>query len=162
MNLSTAIFLVNKSVRAVRVSYDAEPNRHNPANFFKTFDESLTKGDFVVVPTNTRHGFTVCKVEEIDFVVNFDSHTQYDWIVGKVDKAAYDSIVEQEKTVLDRIAKAEENRKRKELAEALGLASVDLTDLDVVKSNADLLPAPVNPRGQQPTAAPATDEPATN
>ena len=154
MNLSTAIFLVNKSVRAVRVSYDPDqPRNNNPSKLFKTLDTALAVGDYVVVPTNTRHGFTVCKVEEIDMRVNFDTHDQYDWIVGKVDKTTYDAIIAQEKVVLDRVASAEENRKRKELAEALGLATIDLTDLDVVKSNQELVPHVASPRG--PLAAPA-------
>lgn len=149
MNLSTAIFLVNKSVRAVRVTYDPDqPRNNNPTAFYKTFDDTLTKGDYVIVPTGTRHGFTVARVDEIDLRVNFDSDVTYAWIVGKVDKAAYDHILEQEAKVCDRVAIAEENRKRKELSEALGLAAVDLTDLDVVKSNAQLSIS--SPRGAQP------------
>lgn len=149
MNLSTAIFLVNKAVRPVRVSYDPDIKAHNnPDKLFKTLDESLKKGDMVVVPTNTRHGMTVCKVEEIDFRVNFDTHTQYDWIIGRVDVPAYESIIAQEKQVIDRIGKAEENRKRAELAAALGLAEINLTDLDIINSTA-ALPAPPTPRGHQ-------------
>lgn len=148
MNLSTAIFLVNKSVRPVRVSYDPDmPKNNNPEKFFKTLDAALAKGDYIVVPTSTRHGFTVCKIEEIDFIVNFDSTIQFDWVVGKVDKEAFDSIVAQERVVLDRVAKAEENRKRKELSEALGLADVNLTDLDIVQGKITLA-APSTPRGQ--------------
>ncbi|MHB8283998.1 MAG: hypothetical protein ACYDD1_04910 [Caulobacteraceae bacterium] len=158
MNLSTAIFLVNKGVHSVRVSYDPDIPKHNNIDkLYKTLDETLKKGDYVVVPTSTRHGFTVCKIEEVDFVVNFDTTIQFEWIVGKVDKDAYDAIVAQEKIVLDRVAKAEENRKRKELAEALGLADVNLTDLDIVKSNIQLA-APATPRGgTAPT--PETAEP---
>lgn len=148
MNLSTAIFLVNKAVRPVRVSYDPDvPKHNNPDKLFKTLDESLKVGDMVVVPTNTRHGMTVCKVEEIDFRVNFDSHTEFAWIIGKVDTPAYDAIKEQEKQVIDRIGEAEENRKRAELATALGLATINLTDLDIVNGSAQL-PAPPTPRGQ--------------
>ena len=154
MNLSTAIFLVNKSVRPVRVTYDPDyPKQNNPDKLFKTLDTQLGKGDYVVVPTNTRHGFTVCKVDEIDFVVNFDTHLQYEWIVGKVDKDAYTSILDQEKVVLDRVAKAEENRKRKELAEALGLADVSLTDLDIVRGNIRIADAST-PRGAGAEVAP--------
>lgn len=146
MNLSIAIALVNKSVRPVRVTYDPDLPKNNSTNrLFKTFDTTLTKDDYIIVPTHTRHGFTVVKVEEVDMIINFDGGEQWDWVVGKVDKASYDSIIEQEKIVLSRIGKAEENRKRDELAKALGLADVELTDLDVVKTNAQL--AVSSPRG---------------
>lgn len=146
MNLSTAIFLVNKAVRPVRVVYDPDNfKNNNPNKLFKTLDESLVKDDFVIVPTNTRHGFTVAKVEEVGFRVDFHSTEQFAWIAGKLDKAAYDNIIEQEKVVVDRIGNAEENRIRAELAKSMGLAEVDFTDLDVVKGS----PSPMlsTPRG---------------
>lgn len=160
MNLSCSIFLVNQSVRAVRVSYDPD-NRtnNNPNRLFKTFDDSIAKDDFVVVPTHTRHGFTVCKVEEVGFRPDLDGGEKWDWIVGKVDTPTYDRLVDQEKVVLDRIGDVEYNRKKKELADAMGLASVKLTDLDLVNGNAPALPAPVGPMGHTtpeptPSAAP--------
>lgn len=146
MNLSTAIFLVNKSVRAVRVSYDPDvPKHNNPNKLFKTFDESLKKDDLVVVKTDTRHGFTVGKVTEVGFRVNFDSHIEYEWIVGKVGLEQFDHMVAQEKIVIDRIGDAEENRKREELSKALGLATIDLSDIDVVASK-EVLPV-AKPKG---------------
>lgn len=148
MNLSTAIFLVNKSVRPVRVSYDPDaPKHNNPDKLFKTLDPGLAKGDMVVVPTGTRHGMTVCKVEEIDFRVNFDTQSEYLWVIGRVDVDAYESVKTQEATVVDRIGTAEENRKRAELAAALGLADVNLTDLDIVNGT-QRLAAPATPRGE--------------
>lgn len=151
MNLTVAIFLVNKDVRPVRVSYDPEVRAHNNPNaLFKTLDASLKKDDYVVVPTDTRWGFTVCKVEEVDFTVNFDSTTEYKWIAGKVDKEAFDRIKQQEGVVTQRIGKAEENRKRKELSEALGLADIPLTDLDIVNNSAKAIPAPPTVGGSIP------------
>lgn len=146
MNLTTAIFLVNKSVRPVKVSYDPDNAKNNNPNWlFKTLDPDVKKGDMVVVPTTTRHGMTVCKVEEVDFRVNFDTTTEYHWIIGKVDVPAYESIKAQEETVTDRIAIAEENRKRQELAAAMGLGDINLTDLDIVQG---ATPLPLSsPRG---------------
>lgn len=152
MNLTVAIFLVNKDVRPVRVSYDPDNLKHNnPDAYFKTLDPSVKVGDMVVVPTSTRHGFTVCKVEDIDFNVNFDSTTEYKWIAGRVDKEAFDRIKTQEATVTQRIGKAEENRKRKELSEALGLSDVNLTDLDIVNNGAKAIPAPPTVGGNIPS-----------
>lgn len=147
MNLTAAIMLVNSSVRPLRVEYDPDyAYKNNPNKLFKTLDPSIAVGDYVIVPTSTRHGMTVCKVSEVDFSVNFDSPVDYAWVYGKVDKDAVDALLSQEAQVISRIAKAEENRKRKELAESMGLANVDLTDLDIVRSAT--LPAPSSPRGE--------------
>jgi hypothetical protein len=152
MNLSTAIMLVNKEVRPVKVSYEPD-TKGNPGVYFKTLDPSIKTDDYVVVPTGTRHGMTVCKVTEIDYVVDFNTTTQYMWVVGKVDKHAYEGILKQEQTVLDRIGKAEENRMRKQLAESMGLGEVNFSDLDIVAGTA-AIPAPSTPRG---APAPAPD-----
>lgn len=160
MNLSAAIFLVNTSVRALRVSYDPDIPKHNSATacaHFKTLDPSIAVGDKVVVPTNTRHGMTVCKVEEVDIRVNFDSPIDWQWVIGRVDTPAYESILAQERKVTDRIGLAEENRKRKELSEALQLDTISLTDLDIMRAS-PALPAPPTPRG---APAPAADPAAT-
>lgn len=152
MNLSTAIMLVNKSVRSVRVEYDPDNKSNNNPNFhFKTLDPDLKVSDLVVVPTSTRHGFTVCKITEIDIRVDFNSIIEYKWIVGKVDKVAYDAILAQEKVVLDRVAEAEENRIRAELAKSMGLGEVSFSDLDIVKSTVAIA-APATPRGAGNTA----------
>jgi hypothetical protein len=169
MNLSCAIMLVNDSVRPVRVSYDPDvPKNNNLYRLFKTLDPDIKKDDYVIVPTNTRHGYTAVKVEEVDFIVNYDGGEQWDWIVGKVDKDAHDKLKEQEGVVLNRIGKAEENRKKDELRKALGLADVELTDLEIVKGTV-ALPQPSTPRGAgntadgepMPAEAPAPETPAS-
>lgn len=147
MNLTAAIMLVNKAVRPLRVEYDpdyAAKNTHN--RLFKTLDPEIKVGDFIIVPTSTRHGMTVVKVMEMDFAVNFDSPIDYFWVYGKVDKTTVDMLLEQEAQVVSRINQAEENRKRKELMEAMGLANVDLTDLDIVRGTV-AAPALASPRG---------------
>jgi hypothetical protein len=167
MNLTSAIMLVNKEVRPVRVSYDPDVPKHNdPNRLFKTLDPTLKKDDFVVVRTSTRHGFTVCKVTEIDFRVNFDSPQDYDWIVGRVDTAQFDEMVRQEKIVIDRIGDAEENRKRAELSKSLGLDQIGLTDLDIVHGARALPAAAPGAAGQtfgdaqpQPSAPPTPADP---
>ena len=94
MNYSLAVFLINKTVRAVGVSYEPDPTRTDTAKagsitIYKTIDQSLAVKDLVIVPTNTRWGFTVGRVEELDVDVNFDSQTQMDWIVDTADRAAF-------------------------------------------------------------------------
>lgn len=146
MNLSTAIMLVNESVRSVKVSYDTDYKNNNPNYFFKTLDPDLRVDDYVVVPTDTRHGMTVCKVTEIDFIVDFNAPNQYRWIVGKVDKAGADDIIKQEEVVLAKIAKAEENKMRAELRANMNLGDISFTDLDIVHGTV-ALPNAATPRG---------------
>jgi hypothetical protein len=54
MNFTAAVFLLNDSCRAVRVSYDTDHRGQSAFNYvFKSFDASLKVGDIVVVPTDT-------------------------------------------------------------------------------------------------------------
>lgn len=120
MNSSTAIFLVTDKVRAIRVSYDTDERNNNPGYLFKTFDASIAKDDLVVVPTTTRHGFTICKVVEVDVDVDYTGGgIQYKWIAGKFDPSGYNQTLEQEQDIIDKVNRAERNRKRQELAAAL-------------------------------------------
>jgi hypothetical protein len=143
MNLSTAVFLVEESARAVRVEYDPDVARNNnPSKLFKTVSPDLKKDDLVVVPTHTRHGFTVAKITEIDFQVDFHTTEQYAWIVSKVDKAGYDHTLEVEKTIIQRVGKAEENKMRAELKASMGLGAVSFADIDILGKQGAALPAP--------------------
>ena len=157
MNLSTAIMLVNESVRAVKVSYDTDYKNNNPNYFFKTLDPNLKVDDYVVVPTDTRHGMTVCKVTEIDFIVDFNAPVQYRWIVGKVDNKGYEDVLQQEGQVLAKIAKSEENKMRAELRANMNLGEITFTDLDIVKGTI-ALPAASTVRGAGNTVEEAHTE----
>lgn len=118
MNYTTAVFLINKNVRCVKVSY--EPDRMSAADvLYKTLDPDIKKDDLVVVPTCTRHLMTVCKVTEVNVDVDFDSPTPMQWIVQRVDREAYQVVLDQENQALDVIKSAEHRRKREELRDAL-------------------------------------------
>lgn len=120
MNYSTAIFLVNSQVRCVAASYElnakGEPAQVNP---FKTLDPTIKVGDFVVVPTETRHSMTVCRVEEVDIEVDFDSQAQMRWIVGKVDLDSYRDILSREDSAIQAMKSAEKRSKQEELRRKL-------------------------------------------
>ncbi len=133
MNLTAAVFLVNESVRALKVEYDPD-NKHNndTSRLYKTFDTSIGKGDLVIVPTTTRHGYTVAKVVEIDFQVDFQTTEQYRWVVDKVDLARFNEVIETEKKIVQRVGKAEENKMRAELKASMGLGEIAFTDLDLM------------------------------
>ena len=143
MNLSASIMLVDKTVRPVKVEYDPiDTKNNNPMTRFKTINPEIKVGDLVICQTNTRHGFTIVKVIEADFPVDFNSAEQWGWIGDKFDKASFDNVLKIEESVKGRVAKAEENRMREQLKRDMGLADVDFTDLLIGHSSAA---APVQP-----------------
>lgn len=120
MNLTTAVFLINDDARAIMVTYEVDTiGRNAPRTMFKTFDKSIKVDDYVVVPTDTRHNLTVCKVVETDVDVDFDSSAQVSWIVGRVDLADVTQIKAQEDKAVEAIKAAEKLKKRKELSESM-------------------------------------------
>jgi len=116
-NLTTAIFLVNKNVRAIRAAYEAGENA--PTTVFKTFDNGIKKDDFLIVPTDTRHNMTVVKVVEVDVEVNLESTVPIAWVIAKVELDAFAEVVAGEKEMLEQIKSAEKRRKQEALREAI-------------------------------------------
>lgn len=122
MNYSTVVFLVSPSVRAVSVSYETKEEKTSGRQFytFKTFDASIKKDDLVIVPTDTRHKFTVVKVEEVDIDIDLDdATTQFKWIAGKVDLSGYADTLAQEAAAVEKIKSAEKRKKREDLKKSL-------------------------------------------
>jgi len=123
MDASKIVFLINDQVRLIRVSYDPENvpplNAQKPGYNFKTLDQSIKVGDFVVVETNTRHGLTVCKVEETDLDVDFDDGISLKWAYHRVDSAMIESIKAQESEAIAAAKRAELKRKREQLREGI-------------------------------------------
>lgn len=126
---SMKVFLINEAVRAVKCIYESDLVSTPPKTIFKTFDDDIEVDDLVVVQTDTRHGFTVVKVVEVDVEVDFqDKNQDIKWLVGKVDMEQHDDIVKQEQEALETIRKAELRQTRKALSEAL------MEDNDAVKT----------------------------
>ena len=117
MNFSTAIFLISDEARAVVVTYEAHEGAER--TLYKTLDPDIAVDDFVVVPTDTRHKMTVCKVVEVDVDVDFDSAAEIKWILGRVDTADIDEIRRQEEDAITKIKSAEKRSKREELRKKL-------------------------------------------
>lgn len=115
MNYSTAVMLFNQEIRAVKVSYDpSDLVAGKPrSQIFKTLDPDLKIGDFVTVPTDTRHKMTVGKIEEVDAEVDFDDLTEVKWIVSRVPVSEYEGILKDEQQWIAEMKKAQ-NRKKKE------------------------------------------------
>ncbi len=162
MNYSTAVFLINKTVRAVNVSYErdsANPERYSGTlTMFKTFDQSIKKGDFVIVPTDTRWRMTVCRVEEVDVDVDLESTVQVGWLIGRVDKVAYEGVLAQEETAVVAIKSAEKKRKQDELRDALLKDNPELNSLATVGLGAAALAAPPTPAYNPAPPPPRPDD----
>lgn len=121
MNYSTAVFLINpEAVRAMRCAYEVG-SKEKPAQgyIFKTFDKTLKVDDYVVVPTDTRHGMTVVKIAEVDVDFDIDTEVSMKWIIGPVDTSAYAHTLEMEEIAIAKIKSAEMRKKREDLAEKL-------------------------------------------
>jgi hypothetical protein len=162
-NPSIAVFLINKDVRGILCSYeqDASGKPTGTLYLFKTFDQTLKKGDYVVVPTATRHGMTVCRVEEVDVEPDFDSSIDYKWVVDKVDRALYEHTLQQEADAISQIKKAEKRAARDELRKKLYAShEEDLKALPLYKNgDGDNEPAkePTEPETPQ-TPGPAGED----
>ncbi|MCK5444990.1 MAG: hypothetical protein KAI73_05155 [Rhodospirillaceae bacterium] len=137
MNYSTAIFLINTDVRAIAVTYekidlaqDTTQMKYQPAYLaggqlpkdavvFKTMNKDIKVSDFVIVPTDTRHGMTVCKVVATDIEIDYDSDKECHWLIGTVNTANFEEIRQQEEKAILAIKAAEVNTKREELSKSL-------------------------------------------
>jgi hypothetical protein len=138
VNLSAAIMLVRPdAVFPVRVEYDPDNKyNNNPTKVFKTVDPTIKKDDLVIVSTTTRHGFTICKVTEVGFPVDFNSAEQWGWVGGKFDVDGFKSILKIEEGVQAKVAKASENKMRKEIMDAMGLGEVSFDDVQLRRLSA--------------------------
>lgn len=117
MNYSTAVMLINENIIAVSVTY--EPDHSDTSKVkrttFKTLDKSIQSGDLVVVPTDTRHKFTIAKVDEVDVEVDFESSTQIGWIAGKAPTEEYKKILGNENEMISVVKASEKRAKREEI-----------------------------------------------
>lgn len=134
MNYTRAIFLISDDVRAVDVTY--EPDDNAPRTTYKTFDRNIRVDDYVVVPTNTRHKMTVCKVVAVDVDPDLESAAEMNWIIGVVDRADFEDITRQENEAVDKIKAAEKRRKREELRKSLlaDMADDEIKALPIAQS----------------------------
>ena len=115
-NKSLTIFLLNDDVRAISACYDPDSET---VTTFKTMDQSISSGDYVVVESDTRHKMTVVKVVDVDLDLDFDTSEKVKWVVGAINKKSHDELIEQESQALDVVSSAEKRRKKDELTAAI-------------------------------------------
>jgi hypothetical protein len=122
MNYTTSVFLINKNVRAIAVTYEKDTDaRKADRTIYKSLDHDIVVGDYVIVETDTRHGMTVCKVAEVDVEPDLDSSHPMRWIIGRVELSSHNLVCRQEQQAIVAIKSAEKNKRREELAKALVL-----------------------------------------
>lgn len=122
MNYSTAALLMYPDkVRAIKVTYEKDTETKKAVSYvYKSFDKDIKVGDYVVVPTSTRHGMTVCKVSEVDIQVDLeDTRLEVKWIVSRVDNHTYEEVLSWETKVLATVREAQAKKKREELRKNL-------------------------------------------
>ena len=120
MNYSSAVMIINHDIRAIRTSYEPQKQGEQPKEYvFKTIDKTIKKGDFVVVPTDTRWGFTVNRVEAVDVDVDFDSDVILRWILSKVDSDGNKRTIEEEEKWIQALQQSEKLKRREALAKQL-------------------------------------------
>ena len=117
MNYTSAVMLINENIRAIHVTYEPEEEGRTPKQryTFKTMDKTIKEGDMVVIPTDTRHNMTVAKVVDTDVEVDFESSIQLKWLIGKVDEAPYQTILDKENEWVTLLKQSEKRRKREEI-----------------------------------------------
>lgn len=115
MNFSTAAFLFDDNVKAVKVSYE----QGDKGTIFKTTDKDLKVDDLVVISTNTRYNYTVGKVVEVDSEIDFNTTSQIGWVVSRVDIDAYEQLKTNEQAAIKQIRELEIAQKKQQLRSAM-------------------------------------------
>lgn len=156
-NHSTLIFLMNEQVRAIAVTYekidmdqDTTKMKYNAeylsagrlpkgAVIFKTMDPDIKVDDFVIVPTDTRHGMTVCKVVAVDIEIDYSSEDLCHWIVGTVDTTEFERLRQAEDQMIQMVkrGKADEERAKARDQMMAGMKNVDLAAIPMFSKSDD-------------------------
>lgn len=134
MNYSTAVMLINPSIRAVRGQYD--PNHKSMEyNIFKTLDQNIKVDDYVVVESGTRHHLTTVKIVEVDVTINFDGQSEMKWVIQKIDIEPFDKIKKMEADAVDLIKRGEMRKRREDIRKNTldAIAAGEIDNLAITK-----------------------------
>lgn len=117
MNYSTAVMLINEHIRPIKVTYEkqAQGGPKVATYLFKTLDETIKAGDYVVIPTDTRHLMTVAQVEEVDCDVDFESTLEIKWVISRVQTEEAAHILVEEAKWIETLKASEKRKKREEI-----------------------------------------------
>lgn len=141
MHDSRKVFLLPEEPRCILASYQPKPNGqdYEPEDIgdgdyslkeLKTFDVDTKPGDYVVVPTGTRHRMTVMRVEFVDMEPDLNSDKEMLWAVGRVDKTSHDDILRKEREFIQQARAAERKRQKEQLRKDF-LAEMDTSNVAI-------------------------------
>lgn len=120
MNLSTAVFLISDEVRAIGVTFDQGNERTESVEYtYKTCDQTISVGDYVIVPVGASEKFKIVTVRSVDVDVNYNSDIQYKWVAAKFDPIVYIMQKEHEQRAIQEIKQIERRAKREQLRKDL-------------------------------------------
>jgi hypothetical protein len=120
MNYTTAICLISDDVRGIAVSYELPVEGVETKLYtFKSLDKTIRVGNLVIIPTDTRHGFTVVEVQEIDVEIPIDSTLTYKWIAAVFSRVRYDTVLEEEAHIVSRIKSGHARKQRSDIRATL-------------------------------------------
>lgn len=128
MHDSRKVFLLEGELRCITAAYEAGDDARTTE--FKTFDAAIAVDDYIIVPTDTRHEMTVCKVHKVDVEPDLDSGGEMLWVIGKISLAGHEATVASEERFIAAARSAERSRRMKQLKEDI-LADVD-TNIKVI------------------------------
>lgn len=135
MNYSTALFALNKDLRAVLAVYDTPANQPNgKKQMFKTLNQDIQVGDIIVVPTETRHGMTCVKVTDVDVEVDLDDPTPVAWVIDRVNVTDWQVLVKQENEALKIVRDAAFAERKKKIRDSIVANASELTSLPIYKN----------------------------
>lgn len=119
MHGSMKVFLLDDAPICVKVNYDPDKTHGQTDYHFKTWEKDIKVDDFVVIPTNTRHGYTVGKVTEVDVEPDLEANYEMKWVVSIINVPAYIAMAEKEKEFISIANRAEREAKKKQLREQM-------------------------------------------
>lgn len=142
-NYALAVPLLNSACILIACSYQPDPNNaaatvdnpnHPPATeLFKTFRTDLKKGDLVVVKTNTRHGFTIVRVERTKVPLDLNIAGDIPWVTDVFDPASYQNLLRLESQAIEKLKENEAKKQAEQIRKDMGLDDPSLQELDIAK-----------------------------
>lgn len=131
MNYSTAVMLINPTIRAILGKYEENGN----AELFKTIDQELKVDDLAVVESGRRWGLTTVKVTAVDVDVDFDSSKNVGWVVQKINIPQHDNLKRMEASAIDVLKKGELRKRREDIKKNTldAMSAGEIDKLDIVK-----------------------------
>jgi hypothetical protein len=137
MNYSTAVMIINPAIKAVMGKYEES----GVPELFKTILTDLKVGDFAVVESGTRWGFTTVKITELNVDPDFDSSKTVRWVVQRVSVEQHENIKGMEDVAIELIKKGELRKRREDIVKnTLDAASAgEINNLDIARLGSNVI-----------------------